>query len=103
MRPTKNQDRRKDPRKPCRLAVSGFDKGSAFKGFAKNISRGGAFIETSHAFAINEDVFLSFFDGDKTKVIGKVAWTASDGAGIAFKGTPQRLATEIERLVPYLT
>ncbi len=103
MQSQKHEERRRYPRKPCHLTVGGFDKDSAFKGVAKNISLGGAFIETTHPFTVNKEVFLSFFERDPVKVVGKVAWTASDGAGISFKNTPQRLAMAIKFLVPYLT
>ncbi len=97
------EERRKRPRKSCRLAVDGLASNSAFKGFAKNIGLGGVYIETPHAFAVTEEVILSFFGGEPIRVAGKVAWTASGGVGVAFKNTPQRLASAIKLMVPHMT
>ncbi len=78
--------------------MKGFHEGSPFKAVAKNISLGGAFIETPHNLPVNERFVLSFFRLKPVRVIGTIIWNAPGGFGVAFKDIPKRLATEIKSL-----
>ncbi len=81
--------------------MDGLAGASVFTAFARNISLEGAFIETPHAFAVNEEIVLSFALPDQDErigVLGKVARHVPGGFGITFVGAPERLATMIESL-----
>ena len=56
----KNEERRKHSRKPCFIAFEGATWDSAFNGFTKNIGAGGVFIETPQAFAVGQEITLTF-------------------------------------------
>ncbi len=113
MRLAKYQERRKHTRKSCSVAVKGLVWDSAFKALAKNISLGGAFIETPYAFATGdpdlqvfatkEKVFLMFFarpphHDEPIHVPSNVVWNRPDGFGVEFMDTPDRLEAMIEAL-----
>ena len=75
--------------------------GSAFQAYARNISLGGAFIETPYALAIDKRIELIFTIPDseeRIKVVGKVARNVPSGLGIQFIHAPERLVTAIESL-----
>lgn len=58
-----------------------------FKGFIKNISPGGALIDTNEALAVGQDLILAFAlpDGDSpVKVSGEVARVLPRGIGVRF-------------------
>ena len=73
------EEQRRHPRKPCHLAVDGFAGDSTFKAFAKNISLGGAFIETPYAFATRDSGFKALAE--------------NISLGGAFIGPPYAFAT----------
>lgn len=101
MRPTTDRERRKHPRKPCRLPVDGLSGDSLFKGFVKNISLGGVFMETPVAFALDEEIVLRLAppqSEEQIKVVGKIVWKDPDGVGVAFMDVPKRMAVMIDSL-----
>ncbi len=100
MRP-KSKERREYPRKACSAAVAGASWGPTFNGCIKNISAGGVFIETPHAFAVDEEIVLSFTlpgQDEPIKIVGKIVWNVPGGVGIQFTDSPERLVKGIESL-----
>ncbi len=100
MQSLKRKEQRKDRRKSCCVATDGLASNLAFEAFARNISLGGAFIETSQAFAINEDIFLLFnvrpLQEKPIRVVGKVVWNSPDGVGVEFTDVPEHLINMIK-------
>ena len=99
--PDENQDRRKHPRKSHFMAVEGATLDSAFNGFIKNISALGVFLETPKAFAVGEEITLSFSDPDHedpVKIVGEIVWNIPGGLAVKFKKPDKRLEAFIKAL-----
>lgn len=81
------EERRVNPRIPCFLLVDYATQGRAYRDFVKNISIGGAFIESLKLPTGPEiTLVLSCFEGQKPlKIAGQVAWVAPEGIGVKFK------------------
>lgn len=97
----KNEERRKHPRKPCFVAVEGATWDSALDGFIKNISAGGVFFETPKAFAVGEEITLTFlYPGHEkpVKIVGEIVWNAPQGLGVKFKTADERFEAAIKAL-----
>jgi Tfp pilus assembly protein PilZ len=91
--PNRQEERRKHPRKPCAMAVDGSTWDSAFNGFIKNLSAAGVFIETPHAFAVGEQIRLTFsYPGleDPVEVVGEIVWNVPQGLGVKFNTPDER-------------
>ncbi len=108
-------ERRDQTRAPIELRVSYKRTNSFFADYARNISRGGTFIETDRPLAVGTE-FVFALDvprlGEPLKLKGKVIWTTSRetstkanpaGMGIEFQyaSEEERKATEarVERLL----
>jgi Tfp pilus assembly protein PilZ len=97
----KHEERREHPRKPCLISADGATGDSAFNGFIKNISAGGVFIETPQAFAVGEEVSLTFScpgHEDPVKIVGEIVWNVPGGLGVKFKTPDERLEAVIKAL-----
>jgi hypothetical protein len=82
------KDQRKHPRTPCSIITEYMIEGRAYKDKIKNISLGGAFIQSRNAFPVNLEISQSFFFPNFEVPIqskGKVVWTGSSGFGVKFK------------------
>jgi len=90
------RERRKASRKPSSGAVTCTAKDGAFKGFIKNISNGGVFIETPRTFSIGQELTLIFSPTSQqgpsavdqegpVKITGKILWRVSRGIGVRFE------------------
>lgn len=93
--------RRKHPRKPCFMAVDYGTTDRAFRGFIRDISTGGVFIETHMTLPVAQEVILTFSSSKyKTpiKVTGKIAWRGPHGIGVKFKTEDQHLEPMIKSL-----
>ena len=96
-----NEERRKHSRKPCFIAVDGATWDSAFNGFTKNIGAGGVFIETPQAFAVGEEITLTFScpgHENPVKVVGEIVWNIPQGLAVKFKTADERLEAVIKAL-----
>jgi Tfp pilus assembly protein PilZ len=97
----KNEERREHPRKPCFVGVEGATWDSAFSGFVKNMSAGGVFFETPKAFAVGEEITLTFsYPGHENpvKIAGEIVWNGAQGLGVKFKTPDERLEGVIKAL-----
>lgn len=95
----KTKERRKHPRKPCFIAVEGATWDSAFHGFIKNIGAGGVFFETPQAFAVGQEITLTFsYPGHENpvKIVGEIVWNVPQGLAIKFKTADQRFEAAIK-------
>ncbi len=97
----KNEERRKHSRKPCFMAVEGATWDSAFNGFTKNIGAGGVFIETPQAFAVGEEITLTFScpgHENPVKIVGEIVWNIPQGLAVKFKTADERVEAVIKAL-----
>ena len=90
MKPTgKNveHDKREFPRKIYLLPFNYKTSGNEFKGFMKNVSTGGAFIETSTSLDIEQEIFFNIILPDQgfSHFKGEVIRSDPDGYGIEFQ------------------
>jgi Tfp pilus assembly protein PilZ len=97
----KNEERRKHSRKPCFMAVEGATWDSAFNGYTKNIGAGGVFIETPQAFAVGEEITLTFScpgHENPVKIVGEIVWNIPQGLAVKFKTAGERVEAVIKAL-----
>lgn len=97
----KNEERRKHPRKPFLKAVERATWDSTFHEFIKNIDACGVFFETPQAFAVGQEVTLTFsYPGYKNpvKIIGEIVWKIPHGVAIKFKTADERFEAAIKAL-----
>jgi Tfp pilus assembly protein PilZ len=103
-------EKRKSDRKPCFFYADYAYKGRVYRDFIKNISTGGAFIETINSIPLGQELVLTYSEPVSTlpvktspggqeilvtfskpvstapvKKTGSVAWVGPDGFGIKFK------------------
>jgi len=91
-------DRRRDTRKPCSIAVTCATY-RVFTDFIKNISPGGAFIETSAPCLPGEHLTMMFSLPDQeepVKITGKIVWRAPEGVGVKFTTASKDFSGKIE-------
>lgn len=88
MQPKAEQtDRRADPRKDCLINVIFKIRGQKFRSYILDISKSGAFIETSTTFSKGLKMFLKFSspeDRQPMDLIAEIVWTDSRGVGVKF-------------------
>ncbi|MDY6989652.1 MAG: PilZ domain-containing protein [Thermodesulfobacteriota bacterium] len=92
------RERRRDPRHSCSIPVTCATDDRVFEDLIRDISAGGAFIETSEAFSPGEDIALTFSSPDleqPVKIKGKVMWRASQGIGVKFETASKDLQAMI--------
>ena len=83
-----NKNQRKHPRTPCSIITEYRVDDLTHKDFIKNISLGGAFIESRHALPLNVVISQSFFFPNFEIPIrsnSKIVWTAPNGFGVQFE------------------
>jgi hypothetical protein len=82
------RDQRRHPRMPCTIITEYVVNEQDYKGVMLNISLDGAFIESRHAFAVNQQIAQSFFYPNFEFPIrsnSKIVWVASKGFGVQFE------------------
>ncbi|MGD9054773.1 MAG: PilZ domain-containing protein [Desulfobacterales bacterium] len=80
-------DRRADIRKDCLISVIFKIRGQRFRSYILDISKSGAFIETSTAFIPGLKMILRFAspeDRQPLDLIGKIVWADTRGIGVKF-------------------
>ncbi len=96
------RERRNDIRKRCSLSVRYATDEQAFTDFARDISVGGAFIETtSSLLTVGEQIRLIFTPPNQQKSVrvkGEVMWIRLSGAGVRFTEPSQCLRKMIASL-----
>jgi Tfp pilus assembly protein PilZ len=94
-------DRREHCRKPCSFRVTCGTAGLVFADFVKNISIGGAFIQSRAPLSVGEEISLTFpFPGheEPTEMMGRVVWKSAVGVGVKFIEVSRRVRGFIESL-----
>jgi Tfp pilus assembly protein PilZ len=88
MQPKAEQpDRRADSRKDCLINVHFKIRGQKFRSYILDISKSGAFIETSTAFSKGLKMLLTFSspeDRQPMHLIGEIVWADTRGIGVTF-------------------
>jgi hypothetical protein len=87
--PTREEERRRNTRKPCAIPVNYAVDEHPLKGLIQNLSSGGALLSSSgEHFLIGQEVSMSFLlppSGERFMSQGKIAWSADDSIGVRFK------------------
>ena len=81
------RDQRRHPRTPCSIITQYIVGDQAHKDIIRNISPGGAFIESGHLFPANLEISQSFFFPNFEIPIrskSKIIWTGPNGFGVQF-------------------
>jgi hypothetical protein len=81
------RDQRKNPRMPCRIITEFFVNDQEYKGVMRNICLDGAFVESRHELAVNQQIDQSFFFPNFEIPIrsrSKIVWIAPRGFGVQF-------------------
>ncbi|MDY6837916.1 MAG: PilZ domain-containing protein [Thermodesulfobacteriota bacterium] len=92
------RDRRRHPRRPCSIPVTCTTEDRVIQDFVKNISAGGAFIETAVAFSPGERITLMFSSAEQEepiKISGGIVWRAPEGIGVKFTTASKELEAVI--------
>ena len=82
------KDQRRHPRTPCSIITEYMVGDQIHKDLIKNISLGGAFIESRCAIPLNLVIYQSFFFPNFEIPIrsnSKIVWTAPNGFGVRFE------------------
>ena len=90
----KPQDQRRHPRKGCSIPVDCATRDQSFKGFIKDISTGGVFIETHGDSTVGKEISLTFstpHQQERVRITGEVVRNNMLGIGVAFKQAMQGL------------
>lgn len=81
------QDRRASARKDCLIDVHFKIRGQKFRSYILDISKSGAFIETSDRFSSGLKMLLRFSSPQNREaldLIGEIVWADSRGVGVKF-------------------
>ncbi|MGD2022675.1 MAG: PilZ domain-containing protein [Desulfobacterales bacterium] len=84
---TEQPDRRADSRKDCLINVHFKIRGQKFRSYILDISKSGAFIETSTTFSKGLKMLLTFSspeDRQPMDLIGEIVWADNRGIGVKF-------------------
>ena len=77
--------KRRYPRRTCFIAADYVIEDRVYRDFVRNISEGGAFIDTRGAFYVGQEVSLALpFPVSLKRITGKVAWVGHQGIGVSF-------------------
>jgi len=82
------RDQRRHPRTPCSIITEYMVENQTHKDYIKNISLGGAFIESRQTFPVNLVISQSFFFPNFEIPIrsqSKVVWADTYGFGVQFE------------------
>jgi len=86
------RESRKSPRKEQLMTADFVVQGRAHRGFIRNISKAGAFIETSEAFAGGEQITLTFEPrpgSPPLRISGTICRVEPTGIGVQFSKDPE--------------
>ena len=82
------RDQRKDERTECSIITEYIVHNRPHRDRMRNISLGGAFIESRHNFPVNQEISQSFFFPNFEIPIrseSKIIWVGTKGFGVQFK------------------
>jgi Tfp pilus assembly protein PilZ len=98
----REEKRRRHTRKPCSLPVHYATDDETFMDYVRDISEGGAFLETTFSFfAVGEQIRMVFAprnSKEAIKVTAEVVWCRLDGVGVKFTNTSKNLQSMIKSL-----
>jgi chromosome partitioning protein len=95
-RPRTKEDRLHPRRMPF-VFVDFVVEGRAYRGFIRDISEGGAFIESEESFSVGQEITMTFLasqDRIPIKVTGEIVRLDPRGVGVKFKVTDQDTTTK---------
>ena len=95
-------ERREYPRKPCSMHVTYTTQDLLASDTIRNISIGGAFIETSAPLSVGDQITVWFSLPARQEPIlitGEIAWTPSRGIGVKFISP---LSEDLEEMIEAL-
>jgi hypothetical protein len=93
--------RRKDSRKSCSIPVDYAMGERSFKGFIKNMSAGGVFIETRRPVSVGQEISMTLIPSKLDKPInvkGEIFWANVVGVGVKFTTENEALVAMLEGL-----
>ena len=91
---SKPKDKRKYSRKPISIFAICETNDHNFRDFTKNVSAGGAFIETKANLSLDEDLFMILFHTSfetPVRTGGKIVRIDPEGVGVKFNETIPRM------------
>jgi hypothetical protein len=91
---SKPKDKRKYYRKPISIYAICETNNRSFRDFTKDVSAGGAFIETKTNLSLDEDLFITLFHTSfetPVRTGGKIVRVESKGVGVKFNKTIPRM------------
>ena len=80
-------EKRVNQRMTCLALIDFGYRGKFLRGFIKNLSFDGAFIETCGPLTIGEKLFMTFQDPffkKQVKTSGEIVWSRKNGCGVKF-------------------
>ena len=83
----RNNEKRDYFRKKCSIMVGYLTEDGLKHDFAKNISAGGAFIETQESFELGQKFLMVLqveYDEEPFLVMSEVRWISNEGVGVRF-------------------
>ena len=111
------REKRQSDRKPCNYYTDYVYRGKVYRDFIRNISAGGAFVESSNAIPPGQEVVLTYSEPvsvlpvktspvgqeilvsltepvalSPVKKTGRVAWVGPEGFGITFQSNTDHFA-----------
>jgi hypothetical protein len=95
------RERRRDLRYRCSIPVTCATEDRVFEDLVRDISAGGAFVETSEAFSPGQHITMTFSSPDleqPIKITGEVMWRTAQGIGVKFKTASKDLEAMISSL-----
>lgn len=96
------KEKRLHPRKSRLVEVDFVVQDRVYWGSIRNISTGGAYIETLDPFTSGQKIVLTFpspGSQEHLKKTGEIIWTDANGIGVKFKETPKPVPMEAEKRV----
>ena len=84
--PRPGRNNRKHPRKPFRKPIKFSDEKRVFKGWTRDISPSGVFINANYQFRTGQKISLALPDkhGKELLITGQVVWSNDEGFGVKF-------------------
>lgn len=89
-------EKRQFQRTGCLVPVNFAVKGRRYRDSLKNVSQGGACIQTFQHFSVGEEISLDLPPQDHgEKVVGDIVWVGPEGFGLKFKVPDQALVQQL--------
>ncbi|RKZ27311.1 hypothetical protein DRQ26_03260 [bacterium] len=99
---SESKNKRKHARFNCLVAVDYDIKDWSYQNFMRNLSLGGAFIETKNSIPVGQRILMSFSAANESvrcNIAGKVVRRTSDGFGVKFEQLSSQQSNVIKMIV----